>query len=61
MPGGALTLMTDGDVPLESEKWTLSDTNFDKTHTLIDEFSGEISTLLGTKSKNFFKDNLKKC
>ena len=25
---GALTLMTDGDVPLESEKWTLLDTNF---------------------------------
>ena len=28
IPGEALTLMTDGDVPLESEKWTLSDTNF---------------------------------
>ena len=27
-PGGVLTLTTDGDVPLEFEKWTLSDTNF---------------------------------
>ena len=25
---GGLTLVTNGDVPLESEKWTLSDTKF---------------------------------
>ena len=49
-PGGALTLTTDGDVQLESEKWTLSDTNFGKSLTLIGEISEEIWTLSGTKS-----------
>ena len=27
-PGEALNLTTDGDLPLQFEKWTLSDTNF---------------------------------
>ena len=56
---GALTLTTDGDVPLAFEKWTMSYTNFNQNSYPDRRNLGKIWTLSITKSENLF--NPKKC